>query len=81
MNDETQTETPSNEPEGRREDGILTPSEITAKHKAEVGRRGLMSRSGLKNRVRDDLAAYHEARGWGEPEDEKVDELVRDVLA
>lgn len=81
MNDETQSESQNDEPEGKRDDGVLTPSEIVAKHKHQAGRTGLMSRSGLKRRVRTDLAAYHEARNWGEPDDEKVDELIREILA
>lgn len=77
--DETTTTTGPEEFEGKRDDGVLTPSEIVTKHRSD--QRGVRSMSGLRQRVRTDLASYHEARGWGEPSDEKVEELVREILA
>lgn len=86
MSDDTeQTQTQSEqkasdpEPEGRREDGVLTPAEIVKKH--QNARAGLVSRSGLRNKIRTDLEAYHTVRGWGAPDDEKVNELLREVLS
>lgn len=79
MSDKETQQPSESEPEPRREDGVLTPSEIVAKHRSARG--GIVSRSGVTHKVREDLRAYHEARGWGEPDSEKVDELVREVLA
>lgn len=67
------------DPEPTRDDGVLTPTQIVQKHRGR--RAGLGSRTGLRNRLRADLEAYHKARGWDKPSDEKVEELVRDVLA
>lgn len=78
MNDDETTDTQPSDPEPTREDGVLTPAQIIEKHKGR--RSGVSSRNGLRMRVRSDLAAYHDARGWGAPDDEKVDEMVREIL-
>jgi hypothetical protein len=44
--------------------------------RGELGR----SRSGLTELVRADLNAYHESRGWDEPTEQQVQELVREIL-
>lgn len=62
------------------EDG-LTPKGIVEKYQRML-RRDMISRSrsGVADRVRVDLAAYHERRGWGEPTLEQVMELVREIM-
>ena len=60
-----------------RDDGVLTPEEIKTKYSTPGG---LRSRGSVRRKVRADLAAYHKARGWNEPSDEKVEELVREIL-
>lgn len=60
-----------------RDDGILIPREIVEKYR-NAG--GLKSRSSTRRKVRAELAAYHEARGWAEPTDAKVEELVSEIL-
>lgn len=65
----------------RQGDLESTPRNIVDHYRRLVNRGELgRSRSGITELVRVDLGAYHLRRGWHEPTDEQVQELVREIL-